>query len=67
MPRADIPRADMSRADEFRLQTKEFWSKMDQRDAVAADKEATPTSSGNMPKKRRPGPADPKQKKRNKH
>jgi hypothetical protein len=62
-----MPRSDMPSADEFRQQTKQFWSKMDQTDVVAADKKATPTSSGSVPKKRRPGPADPKPKKRNKH
>jgi hypothetical protein len=58
-----MSRADTSRADEFRQQTKEFWSKMDRTNAVAADPKATPTSSGNMPKKRRVGPSNPKPKK----
>ena len=62
-----MSRADTSRADEVRQQTKEFWSKMGQRNAVAADQKETPTSSGNMPKKRRVGPSNPKPKKRIKH
>jgi hypothetical protein len=62
-----MSRSDMSRADEFRQQTKEFWSKMEQRKPVAADQKAVPTGSSNLPKKRRAGPANPKPKKRNKH
>jgi hypothetical protein len=62
-----MSRADTSRADEFRQQTKEFWSKMEPRKAVAADQKAVPTSSSNLPKKQRAGPANPKPKKRNKH
>lgn len=63
-----MSRADTSRADEFRQQTKEFWSKLDpKKRAVAADQKAVPTSSSNLPKKRRAGPANPKPKKRTRH
>ena len=42
----------MSKANEFRQQTEEFWSKMDQKEkVVATDTKATPTSSGNTLKK----------------
>jgi hypothetical protein len=61
-----MSRSDMSRADEFRQQTKEFWSKMEQRKPVAPDRKAVPTSSSNLPKKRRAGPVNPKPKKRTK-
>ena len=67
MPRADIPRADMSRADEFRLQTKEFWSKMDQRDAVAADKEVNADEFGQYAEEATSWARRSKAKKRNKH
>jgi hypothetical protein len=69
---ASMSRADgLSKADEFRQSTKEFWSTMDQeeqkRKVVAADPKPKPTSSGNVPSKRRVAPTTPKSKKRNKH
>ena len=54
-----------SKADEFRQQTKQFWSKMDQIGKVgAAQRKATPASSGKTPKKVSVERADPQPKKK---
>ena len=54
----------ISKSDEFRQQTKEFWSKIDQRGkVVAADHKAAPAISGKTPKKLSVERADPRQSK----
>jgi hypothetical protein len=57
----------MSRAEQFRQDAAQFWSNIDHRKVVAADHKSAPTSSGNMPTKRRARAASPKSKNRNKH
>ena len=54
----------ISKGDEFRQQTKEFWSKMDQIGKVtAAGHDAASASSGKTPKKPSVERADPRQSK----
>ena len=71
MSKAHESSHEMSKADEFRQSTAEFWSKMDQKSKLVADRrKLTPTRSRKSPsgsKSTRAAAPAAKMKKRSKH